>query len=69
MLWPYLKFWEWEWIFGRAVKAISSLGVRFEDDLRSGGLLYCVSHFDWSKLQKAGELVSWKILDGLSFKD
>ena len=28
MLWPYLKTWEWEWIFGRAVKAISSLGVR-----------------------------------------
>ena len=26
MLWPYLKI--WEWIFGRAVKAISSLGVR-----------------------------------------
>ena len=21
---PYLKIWEWEWIFGRAVKAISS---------------------------------------------
>ena len=28
MLWPYLKVWEWEWIFGHAVKAISSLGVR-----------------------------------------
>ena len=28
MLWPYLKIWDWEWIFGRAVKAISSLGVR-----------------------------------------
>ena len=28
MLPPYLKIWEWEWIFGRAVKAISSLGVR-----------------------------------------
>ena len=28
MLRPYLKIWEWEWIFGRAVKAISSLGVR-----------------------------------------
>ena len=27
MLWPYLKIWEWEWIFGRAVKAISCLGV------------------------------------------
>ena len=28
MLWPYLKIWDWGWIFGRAVKAISSLGVR-----------------------------------------
>ena len=27
-LWPYLKIWEWEWIFGRAVKAISSPCVR-----------------------------------------
>ena len=27
MLWPYLKIWEWEWIFGCAVKAISSLGI------------------------------------------
>ena len=28
MLRPYLKIYEWEWIFGRAVKAISSMGVR-----------------------------------------
>ena len=28
MLWPYLKIWDWDWIFGRAVKAISSFGVR-----------------------------------------
>ena len=28
MLRPYLKIWDWAWIFGRAVKAISSLGVR-----------------------------------------
>ena len=28
MLWPYLKIWEWELFFGRAVKAISSPGVR-----------------------------------------
>ena len=27
MLRSYLKIWEWEWIFGRAVKAVSSLGV------------------------------------------
>ena len=28
MLRPYLKIWDWDWIFGRAVEAISSLGVR-----------------------------------------
>ena len=28
MLPPYLNIWDWDWIFGRAVKAISSLGVR-----------------------------------------
>ena len=28
MLWPYLKIWDWDWIFDRAVKAIASLGVR-----------------------------------------
>ena len=28
MLLLYLKIWEWEWIFDRAVKAISSPGVR-----------------------------------------
>ena len=28
MLWPYQKIWDWDWIFGRAVKSISSLGVR-----------------------------------------
>ena len=25
---PYLKIWDWNWIFGRAVKTISSMGVR-----------------------------------------
>ena len=28
MLRPYLTIWDWDWIFGHAVKAISSLGVR-----------------------------------------
>ena len=28
MLRPYLKIWDWDLIYGRAVKAISSLGVR-----------------------------------------
>ena len=28
MLPPHLKIWDWDWIFGRAVKTISSLGVR-----------------------------------------
>ena len=27
MLWPYLNIWDWEWIFGRTVKVISSLGL------------------------------------------
>ena len=27
MLWMYLKIWDWDWIFGCAVKAISLLGV------------------------------------------
>ena len=25
---PYLKIWDWDWIFGRSVNAIPSLGVR-----------------------------------------
>ena len=25
---PYLKIWNWDWIFGRALKTFSSLGVR-----------------------------------------
>ena len=28
MLRPYLKIWDWDWVFGHAVKTISSLGVR-----------------------------------------
>ena len=28
MLWPYLRIWDWDWIFGRAVKAFFSPGVR-----------------------------------------
>ena len=28
MLPPYLKIWDWDWVLGRAVKAISSVGVR-----------------------------------------
>ena len=28
MLRPYLTIWDWDWIFGRPVKDISSLGVR-----------------------------------------
>ena len=28
MLRQSLKIWEWEWIFGRAVKGISSPGIR-----------------------------------------
>ena len=50
MLWPYLKIWEWEWIFGRSVKAISSLGVCTPCFLvlqRQNGVLACMkSHQD-----------------------
>ena len=28
IIWQYLKIWDWDWFFGRAVKTISSLGVR-----------------------------------------
>ena len=28
MLRLHLEIWKWEWVFGRAVKAISSLGIR-----------------------------------------
>ena len=28
MLRPYLRIWDWDWIFGRAVKAIFSPEVR-----------------------------------------
>ena len=37
MLPPYLKIWDWDWIFGRAVKAISFLGVR-----SPWSVVYCI---------------------------
>ena len=59
MLPPYLKIWEWEWIFGRAVKAIFSLGVRspwfklLASSRSYHGLgfkhLFCVSAFTWEE--------------------
>ena len=36
MLWPYLKIWHWDLIFGRAGKAISSLGVRSYQSVPKG---------------------------------
>ena len=36
LLRPYLQIWEWELIFGRAVKAISSSGVRSPDSDERG---------------------------------
>ena len=56
MLRPYLKIWEWEWIFGRAVKANSSLGVRSPCPVRSAALLF--------QKEKVCErsTVNWKIL-------
>ena len=58
MLWPYLKIWEWELIFGRAVKAISSLVVRspwhttFESLVANSGIDFLESrNFPDSKIQ------------------
>ena len=38
MLRPYLKIWEWELIFGRAVKAISSVVSDVDHPDHCGGL-------------------------------
>ena len=46
MLWPYLKIWDWGWIFSRAVKAILSLGVR-SSCFQTMDLLFCNLDF-WS---------------------
>ena len=44
---PYLKIWDWDWICGRAVKAISSLGVRsLCYKQRSGPLYYWICPID-----------------------
>ena len=40
MLPPYLKIWDWDWIFGHAVKTISPLGVR---SLRPGVIIGAIS--------------------------
>ena len=45
MLPPYLKIWDWDWIFGRAMKAISSLGVRSPWVLSFSYLVITVSSF------------------------
>ena len=45
MLPPYLKNWDWDWIFGRAVKAISSLGVRSPCQVECHGPVLFVKTF------------------------
>ena len=54
MLRPYLKIWEWEWIFGRSVKAISSLGVR---SLWSARSQICKNIFQIAKLRDQEQIV------------
>ena len=56
MLRPYLRIWEWEWILGRAVKAISSLGVRspWSGQGRSGENSRSRPASSWAK----GQLIS-----------
>ena len=53
MLPSYLKIWDWDWIFGHAVKAISSLGVR--SPCHQACPLRILMHFSQGSLQ-----VCWK---------
>ena len=48
MLRPYLKIWDWEWIFGPAVLAISSLGIRSLLLLLTPYFLFCLP---WGQLR------------------
>ena len=48
MLRPYIKNWEWEWIFGRAVKTISSPG---EHSL-------CLKGYLWNILSNVQDILS-----------
>ena len=59
MLRPFLKIWEWEWIFGRAVKAISSLGVR-SLCIKSSDNYYIMQHSFFSNF-------SWMFLNPNNF--
>ena len=58
MLPPYLKIWEWEGIFGRAVKAISSLGVRSPWSCVTNGEFYFRAQWFWTKVDET-ENTSW----------
>ena len=53
MLWLYLKIWEWEWIFGSAMQAISSLGVRSPCTGANSHTLACFA---------VGAITEWKAL-------
>ena len=58
MLRPYLKIWEWEWIFGRAVKAISSMGVRSPwVKVRRFWPLALMPQWDWCHFEVALEFI------------
>ena len=47
MLRPYLKIWDWDWIFGHVVKTISSLGIH--SPCQGGSELRCVkSKWSWN---------------------
>ena len=51
---PYLKIWEWELIFGRAVKVISSLGVRIpwpkcKKECGNEKYIACTLYFEMAK--------------------
>ena len=61
MLWPYLRTWNWDWIFGRAVKTIFSPGFRnpclrlFDFENFSTLCIYSILPFAYSALQKQGQ--------------
>ena len=65
MLWPYLKIWEWEWVFGRSMKDISTLGVyivRWMKQLMS----ICWKHIvllKWTMLSMKSKSSKYKKID------
>ena len=65
MIRPHLKIWEWQWIFGRAVKAISSPGVRSpctKDLLVVNGEAQAELKKSPARAKNRAELSSWPAL-------